>query len=76
MRFTLANNIPLIFLSSLGEYTARAALALRRLFHTQYQPLPSQVENYLFLENYVTSEGAVSLFLTSPHYSVPSKVLW
>ena len=33
---------------------------------------------YFFLENYVTSEGAVShnvtILSTSPHYSLPSKV--
>ena len=36
------------------------------------------MENYFFLENYVTSEGAVYhnvLLSTSPHYSLPSKVL-
>ncbi len=38
-----ANYIPVIFLSSLGSIQPRAAVALRRLFQTQYQPLPSQV---------------------------------
>ena len=35
------------YLSQLpGEYTAQAAVALQRLFHTHYQPLPSQVPIY------------------------------
>ena len=35
------------------------------------------VENYFFLENYITSGGAVShnVLYYQPHYSLPSKVL-
>ena len=38
----LAKNISLIFFSSLGSIQAWSAAALRRLFQTQCQPLPSQ----------------------------------
>ncbi len=53
MRFTSvpsrwANNIPVIFLSSLGSIQPWAALMVGRLFQTQYQPLTllSQVAIY------------------------------